>query len=299
MNPYPQAPFKPHNISPDSVIRYSSTPVMKAPQYDEPSQGAQPLKEPTVMTRASTPLLPPSPQQAISQSGTSTPPLSPRGSRDSAFSSDTYQSADMSTSWAGIGKENDYVNSSPGTYDPEENALLDGWNPGQANITESTFPGGGYPSDLTAYNRTFGFPVGLTTEEREVRVGAAELVHPKHRLVRGGRAELIAEGSREDIYGSWEGDNDPPTAPIEGWVRVNVAQPGLSTPSASQNSRPSSQLSLQSKSSSLRPPMPPQKPPFARNLDSVPWGVLALARNGARSHERVLVRATYEEPKDA
>ncbi|KAI0292712.1 hypothetical protein B0F90DRAFT_1671066 [Multifurca ochricompacta] len=200
------------------------------------------------------PQLSPSLHQADSQSSVSTPPLDPGSSRDSVFSSDTDQSTDKP-----IGKENDY---GPRTHDPKENVLLGRWTPALTGIMESTFPGA--YSTAHARNHTSGSQPEVTTEEQqEVGAGAAKTAHLKHQSERVDRAELVIEDRRagvDRLFTPINGipkkrDDVPLTAP-------NREQPGVSI--ASQDSRPSSQSSLQNKPSFPRP-LVSQKSPFLQD----------------------------------
>jgi hypothetical protein len=135
-------------------------------------------------------------------------------------------------------------------------------------------------------------------EEQEVKAGTPEVVHPKVRPARSGKATIVTEAPRAESHGTkatdrlpppvkptpGKRDHNPAKAPAEGWVLVNVAQPVI--PSAPQAPYPS-QHTLQRKQSF--PPMSSQRPPASHSPYStgprgVPTGPADDSHKKARSN---------------
>ncbi|KAI0257500.1 hypothetical protein BJV78DRAFT_1150379 [Lactifluus subvellereus] len=282
---YQQPPFASFSMAPGVAPPYFSSmsaSVMKASQLGESPQGAQSFERTTRRTEVPSHKqetipspVPPrsrhSPVKTTPQPGTPIPPLlSPGAFRDSSLSSNTGQTVDLPNTWTGLGRENGHSGSSTRGPDPKENVFPGGWIPGLAGNRESTAPGD-HADKSNAHRHQSSSPYRLTPEEQEVKVSLPELVHPKHRLPRSGEATIVAEAPRADIHRVVGVDRVPPPmkstpdkhgndqrkGPAEGWVLVNVGQPG--TTSTPQASKPSS---LQRKKSF--PPMA-QKTSFAQS----------------------------------
>jgi len=118
-------------------------------------------------------------------------------------------------------------------------------------------------------------PTPQTPEEHEVKAGTPELVHPKLRPARSTKATLVTEAPRAETHGARSADHlakstlgkkdhNSATVPAEGWVLVNVGQPGM--PGAPQHN-------LQRKQSF--PPMslqrtPPTHSPYSTGSRGIP-----------------------------
>jgi hypothetical protein len=216
----------------------------------------------------------PSHRKSTSQSGTPTPPLlSPGAFRDSANSSNSNQTVDVPIAWTGAGKDNGHSRGRSSSRDPKESVLPGGWVSAPTGAKESKVPG-----DHTTLNESHRHKHSMTPlsqpEEQEVKAGTPELVYPKVRPARSGRATLVTETPRAEIHGYkapdrlpvpaptyptlGRRDHNPAKMPAEGWVLVNVGHSG--TPGAPPHaSSPPPQHSLQRKQSF--PPMSQQRPP--------------------------------------
>jgi len=199
-----------------------------------------------------------------------TPLLSPGAFRDSS-SSNTGQTVDVPSTWPGAGREIGPSGSNTRSRDPKESLFPGGWIPPSA---ETKVPGD-YPDEVDAHNHAPKSSLNSKPEEHEVKVSVPEIVHPRHRLARGGEATLVTEAPRADLPRTKgpdrlspspkstldRRDNDPHKPPAEGWVLVSVGQPSMT--SAPQAPKPTSQHVLRRKQS-----FPPQKPPLSRSAYS-------------------------------
>lgn len=241
------------------------------------------------------------PSHRKSQSGTPTPPLlSPGAFRDSANSSNSNQTVDVPIAWTGAGKETGHSRGRSGSRDPKENVLPGGWVSASTGVKESKAPG-----DHTNPNESHRHKHSMTPlsqpEEQEVKAGTPELVYPKVRPARSGRATLVTETPRAEIHGAkspdrlpvpaptyptlGRRDHHPAKMPAEGWVLVNVGHSGM--PSAPPHaSSPPPQHSLQRKQSF--PPMSQQRPPpshspYSTGSRGVPTDITAGGHKKGRS----------------
>ena len=219
----------------------------------------------------------PSHRKSTSQSGTPTPPLlSPGAFRDSANSSNSNQTVDVPIAWTGGGKENGHSRGRSRSRDPKDNGLPGGWVSAPTGVKESEAPGD--PSNPNESHRRKHSMTPLSQpEEQEVKAGTPELVYPKVRPARSGRATLVTETPRGEIYGAKVPDRAPapvnPTLgrrdhhsakmPAEGWVLVNVGHPGTPSAPPSHAASPPPQHTLQRKQSF--PPVSQQRPPPAHS----------------------------------
>jgi hypothetical protein len=285
----------------------TSTPALKVPQTGVPPRGAQPLGGATgrldaqPATREANPAsIPsrsrPSRRKSTSQSGTPTPPLlSPEAFRNSANSSNSSQTVDVPIAWTGAGKDTGHSRSR--SRDPKDSVLPGGWVSASTGIKESKAPGDHLnPNESHRHKHTMASPP--QPEEQEVKAGTPEVVHPKVRPARSGKATIVTEAPRAESHGTkatdrlpppvkptpGKRDHNPAKAPAEGWVLVNVAQPVI--PSAPQAPYPS-QHTLQRKQSF--PPMSSQRPPASHSPYStgprgVPTGPADDSHKKARSN---------------
>ena len=271
-----------HNMSPGAANSYypNMSTSMKASQPSGLPQGVQTtgrMETPLAKRAATTSSIPlrsrNSPVKATHQPVT--PLLSPSAFRDSALSSNTGQTADMPSTWPGAGRENGH---SSGTHsrDPKENVLPGGWMPPSVEAKAT----GDHPEELNAHDYALRSPTNLEPEEQEVKpvkVGIPELVRPRRRLARSGKATLVAEAPHTDIHRDIHGKDadrlpppmtstsdrrgyNPPKSP-DGWVLVSVGQPTMT--GAPQGPKPASQHNLRRKPSF--PPVASQKSPFSEN----------------------------------
>ena len=212
-----------------------------------------------------------------------TPLLSPGAFRDSALSSNTGQTSDMPSTWPGTGRE--IGPSGSGLIrDPRENLLPGGWIPPSVETKEIKALGD-HPHELNAHDFALRSSPNLEPEEQEVKVGIPELVRPRRRLARSGKAMVVTEAPRADIQRTTDADRlpppikltpdnrrgyDPPKSP-EGWVLVSVGQPSMTR--APQGPKPTSQPNLRRKQS--YPPGASQKSssPYSTGSRGAPAGV--------------------------
>jgi hypothetical protein len=264
-----------HSISPGAATSYYHNMSIKASQPSGSPQGVQTSGRTDIPStkRAATssfiPLRPHnSPMRATPQPVT--PLLSPGAFRDSSLSSNTGQTADIPSTWPGAGRENGHPGSGTPSRDPKENVLPGGWLPGSVGTKEISALGD-HPDELNAHDHGLRTPPHLEPEEQEVKVGIPELVRPRRRLARSGKATLVAEAPRADPHRAMDADRlpphmkptldrrgtDPPKSP-EGWVLVSVGQPSVTAPHAP---KPTSQPGLRRKQSF--PPVASQKSPVS------------------------------------
>jgi hypothetical protein len=264
-----------HNITPGAATSYYQNMSMKASQPNGLPQGAQTLgrTETPSTKRAAIPSSIPlrshnSPVKVTPQPVT--PLLSPGAFRDSSLSSNTGQTADIPSTWPGAGREIGHSGSGTPIRDPK---LPGGWIPGSVGTKEINALGD-HPDELNAHDRALRSPPHLEPEEQEVKVGIPELVRPRRRLARSGKATLVTEAPRADAHRTKDADrlpppiqsasdrreNDPPKSP-EGWVLVSVGQSSMTR--APQAPKPTSQPGLRRKQSF--PPMASQKSPVSES----------------------------------
>ena len=265
-------------------------PAVKVPQKGGPPGSAQPFGavagrlDAQLTSRDANPApnnsrSRPSHRKSTSQSGTPTPPLlGPGAFRDSANSSNSNQTVDVPIAWTGGGKENGHGHSRGRSHsrDPKENVLPGGWVPAPTVVKESKAPGD-HPNPNESHRHKHSMTPLSQHEEQEVKAGTPELVYPKVRPARSGRATLVTETSRAEIYGAkapdrvpaptnptlGKRDHHPAKMPAEGWVLVNVGHPGMSSAPPSHGASPPPQHTLQRKQSF--PPMSQQRPPPAHS----------------------------------
>jgi hypothetical protein len=272
-----------HNMSPGPANSYypnMSASIMKASQPSGLPQGVQTTgrpETPSTKRAATTSSIPlrsrNSPVKATPQPVT--PLLSPGAFRDSALSSNTGQTVDMPSTWPGAGRENGHSSSGTHSRDPKENVLPGGWIPPSVEAKEKAT--GDHPDELNAHDHALRSPPNLEPEEQEVKVGIPELVRPRRRLARSGKATLVTEAPRTDIHPDFHRNDvdrlpppmtstsdrreyNPPKSP-DGWVLVSVGQPSMTR--ALQAPKPTSQPSLRRKQSF--PPVASQKSPFSES----------------------------------
>ena len=264
----------------------TSAPAVKVPQTGGPSRSAQPFggatgrldAQPTTREANLAPIPSgsrPSHRKSTSQSGMPTPPLlSPGAFRNSANSSNSSQTVDVPIAWTGAGKENGHPRSRSRSRDPKENVLPGGWVSASTGIKESKAPGD-HPNPNESHRRRHTLTPPSQLEEQEVKAGTPELVYPKLRPARSGKATIVTEAPRAEPHGAkfadrlpepvtptpGRRDHNPTKVPAEGWVLVNVGQPGM--PSAPPAPYLPSQNRLQRKQSF--PPLSSQRPPVAHS----------------------------------
>ena len=217
------------------------------------------------------------PSHRKSTSQAETPPLlGPGAFRDSANSSNSNHTVDVPIAWTGAGKENGHSRGRSRSRDPKDNALPGGWV-SPTGVKESKVPGD-HANPNESHRHKHSMTPLSQPEEQEVKAGTPELVYPKVRPARSGRATLVTDTPRAEIYGTkaperlpvpastyptlGRRDHNPAKMPGEGWVLVNVGHPGM--PGAPPHaSSPPPQHSLHRKQSF--PPMSEQRPPPAHS----------------------------------
>lgn len=246
-----------------------STSVMNTMQPSGPPQGLQTTgrtETPTPKRAATTSSLPlRSRTTAKAASQPATPLLGPGAFRDSDLGSNMGQTADISSTWPGAGRGNGH---SIGIHG-DDHVLPGGWIPTSVEAREIKALGD-HPNESNVHD-----PALRSPEEQEVKAGIPELVRPRRRLARSGKATLVPEVHRADIHGMDDTDRhyppmrptpdrretDPPKSP-DGWVLVSVGQPSMTGAPQAPTSRPS----LRRKHSF--PPTRLQKPQHSGNPHS-------------------------------
>ena len=281
-----------HSMTPGATNPYyanMSTSAMNIMQPGGSPQGVQTTGRTETLapkrsaTTSSIPLRSRTSAKATSQPVT--PLLGPGAFRDSALSANTGHTADIPSTWPGRG--NGLLSTG---IQGDDHLSPGGWIP-TAVETNGINALGDHSNESNAHEYASRSP-----EEQEVKVGIPELVRPRRRLARSGRATLIPEAHHADIHRTNDEERyyppmrsipdrretDPLKSP-DGWVLVSVGQPSMT--GAPQGPKPTSQPNLQRKQSS--PPTKLQKPPSSGSPHSTGFRGATTGSPDGRGHRKV------------